>query len=146
MLRRPFLLFLLFCFYYPVYAQSPVCARLTPENREEENWKKIEPTLRLIQQNKIAQLADKVVYPLKRQKPLPAIRNKADFIRLYAILFDSLLIQRVADYHENGLGELDDAISFDPWFGDIWFDHQGNIITLNYSSAAEQTRKTKMIR
>ena len=54
-------------------------------------WKNIKATIHLIQQDRVASLAGRVVYPLIRENPLHDISNQREFAQAYKILFDSTL-------------------------------------------------------
>ena len=84
-------------------------------------------------------------FPLGREYPIPAVKNKADFIKRYDQIFDATLKKEIInsnpakDWAEMGwrgimLGQ-----------GDIWMDTTGKIITINYQSQAEKDLKNKLI-
>jgi len=106
--------------------------------------KNVGVTLRLIQQNKLQQLADRVVYPLKRPNPLPDIKNKTEFLNYYHLLLDTSTKKMAGNADINRLFELHNKYSIDDWRGMIWFDEKGNICQVNYSSPAEQRLKAQL--
>ncbi|SHL35068.1 hypothetical protein [Flavobacterium saccharophilum] len=84
-------------------------------------------------------------YPLGREYPIPAVKNKADFIKRYDQIFDATLKKEIIssnpakDWFEMGwrgimLGQ-----------GDIWMDTTGKVSTINYQSQAEKDLKNKLI-
>jgi len=86
-----------------------------------------------------------ISFPLGREYPIPAVKNKADFIKRYDQIFDATLKKEIInsnpakDWAEMGwrgimLGQ-----------GDIWMDTTGKIITINYQSQAEKDLKNKLI-
>jgi len=84
-------------------------------------------------------------FPLGREYPIPAVKNKADFIKRYDQIFDATLKKKIInlnpakDWAEMGwrgimLGQ-----------GDIWMDTTGKVITINYQSQVEKDLKNKLI-
>lgn len=90
-------------------------------------------------------LAGKVAYPLKREMPLPAIKNREEFIQRYNEVFDDSLIQMIArsspgkDWSEMGWR----GIMFQQ--GDIWLDDDGTLRSVNYQSFTERKRKAALL-
>ena len=62
--------------------------------------KRFRQIIQLIESDKANELAKLVAYPLKRENPLPDIKNASDFISYYRTLFDNsfknLLLSDVA--------------------------------------------------
>ncbi|TDP04209.1 hypothetical protein [Flavobacterium sp. 245] len=90
-------------------------------------------------------VASFISFPIGREYPIPAVKNKADFIKRYDQIFDANLKKEIInsnpakDWAEMGwrgimLGQ-----------GDIWMDTNGKIITINYQSQAEKDLKNKLI-
>lgn len=86
-----------------------------------------------------------ISFPLGRDYPIPAVKNKADFIKRYDQIFDNTLKNEIIksdpakDWSEVGwrgimLGS-----------GDIWIDTNGKLITINYQSQYEIDLKNKII-
>jgi len=86
-----------------------------------------------------------ISFPLKRDYPIPPVKNKADFLKRYDQIFDATLKNEIIksnpakDWSEVGwrgimLGS-----------GDIWIDTDGKIITINYQSQSEIDLKNKLI-
>lgn len=90
-------------------------------------------------------LANKVAYPLKRELPLPAIKNRTEFIQRYNEVFDDSLIQQISrskpdqDWSEVGWR----GIMFQQ--GDVWLDEDGRLISVNYQSFTESKRKAALL-
>ncbi|OXA79378.1 hypothetical protein SAMN05444397_105177 [Flavobacterium aquidurense] len=86
-----------------------------------------------------------ISFPLGREYPIPAVKNKADFIKRYDQIFDATLKSEIIksnpakDWTEMGYQGIMLAQ------GDIWMDTTGKIITINYQSQAEKDLKTKLI-
>jgi len=54
----------------------------------------------LIKNNNLEKLKSQISFPLKREYPLPDVRDEMDFIKCYAEIFDSNLITEIvkSDY------------------------------------------------
>lgn len=90
-------------------------------------------------------LADKVVYPLRRQYPLPAVNNKQEFLARYNEIIDDTLVNII--------------ISSDPakdWStvgwrgtmlnrGQVWLDDNGKVTGINYQTQKEAAKREAMI-
>jgi len=93
----------------------------------------------LIKENKVNELAAYINYPLKRDYPIPAIKNAGEFVNYYRKIFGNSLIEAL-----NNINNSKDEIIFEPGSsnygvhnGDIWFSEDGKIITINYQSEKE---------
>jgi uncharacterized glyoxalase superfamily protein PhnB len=105
--------------------------------------------LNLINQNKAAELAKFVNYPLQRPNPIPDIKNAKEFVAYYPNLFDAKFKKLVPKFNQkevfvkNGLyGMVGDV-----FHGEIWYDESG-IVSINYFSEKEMSLEkslTKMI-
>lgn len=105
--------------------------------------------LLLISQNKPAELARYVHYPLQRPNPIPDIKNQKEFVAYYPNLFDAKFKKLIPKFGQkevfvrNGLyGMVGDVFS-----GEIWYDETG-IVSINYFSDKEMALEkslTKMI-
>lgn len=98
-----------------------------------------------IKSNNKEGVATFISFPLGREYPIPAVKNKTDFIKRYDQIFDATLKKEIInsnsakDWSEVGwrgimLGQ-----------GDIWMDTTGKVITINYQSKAEIDLKNKLI-
>lgn len=105
-------------------------------------WNNIKATIALIRQNRVALLAGRVVYPLVRQNPLPDITNRKEFAFAYPMLIDSALRRALFRLKLADLFQHEGEWSYGE--GDVWFDSDGKIIAINYSSPAERRRKDSL--
>ena len=86
-----------------------------------------------------------ISFPLKREYPIPAVKNKADFIKRYDQIFDATLKNKIIksnaakDWSEMGWR----GIMLDQ--GDLWMDTDGKLIRVNYQSQYEKNLKNKLI-
>ncbi|WJS95740.1 hypothetical protein NYQ10_04625 [Flavobacterium johnsoniae] len=94
--------------------------------------------------NKTA-VSNRVQFPLKRDSPIPSVKNKADFMKRYNQIFDAVLIEKITksnpekDWSEMGWR----GIMLNQ--GDLWIDTNGKIISINYQSEAELKIKNELI-
>ncbi|TDW97556.1 hypothetical protein [Dinghuibacter silviterrae] len=105
-------------------------------------WKCITATIQLIQQDRVAALAGRVVYPLIRENPLPDVTTRKEFGQVYNRLFDSTLKRVLVGLKPSDLFEHEGNWSYGQ--GDVWFDPEGKIIAINYSSPSEQQQKDSL--
>lgn len=90
-------------------------------------------------------LAKKIVFPLRREYPLPPIKNKEDFFNRYNELFDNTLLKMIStssadrDWLKMGWRGimLRDGL--------VWLNEEGKLIAVNYQSKAESDRKSQLI-
>lgn len=136
---RSFQIIILLLFGNFVFAQNPKTGYIM--------GKKI---LTLISQNKPAELAKYVHYPLQRPNPIPDIKNAKEFVAYYPNLFDVKFKKLIPKFNQkevfvkNGLfGMVGDVFT-----GEIWFDETG-IVSINYFSDKEMALEkslSKMIK
>jgi hypothetical protein len=107
-----------------------------------EAWKNIKTTIQLVRQDRVAALARRVSYPLKRENPLPDIVSREEFGHAYNILFDSTLKRTLFGLKPLDLFEHQGDWSYGE--GNIWFNDDGKIVAINYSSPAERRRKDSL--
>ena len=90
-------------------------------------------------------ISKRIKYPLKRETPIPSVKNKADFIKRYNQIFDAVLIGKITksnpakDWSEMGWR----GIMLNE--GDLWVDTDGKITAINYQSKAEEQLKNSLI-
>jgi hypothetical protein len=101
-----YFLFVVFCF------NTSFCQDLKPEYK-----KIIETFINNVKTDNKEALGEMISYPLKREYPIPAINDKADFIKRYSEVFDQ---------------------------GNIWLDIDGKLIAVNYQSKFENDLKNRL--
>ena len=90
-------------------------------------------------------LSQKVAFPLRRPAPLPPIKNQQEFISHYDEIFDKELVDMIVtsnpakDWEQMGWRGimLQDGV--------VWLDEKGQLIAVNYQSAAEKKRQEALI-
>jgi len=90
-------------------------------------------------------LASQVAYPLKRELPLPAIKNRDEFIKRYSEVFDDSLVQQISrsrvDKDWQAMGWR--GIMFRS--GDVWLDEDGRLLSVNYQAFTESKQKAALL-
>ena len=93
--------------------------------------------------NRKSELANLVVYPIKRSNPLPDIKSKTEFINLFPSLFDKPFKNQLQKITEDDLIDRYDGCRL--FAGDIWINEEGRIIAINYQSASEKQRYNSIL-
>ncbi|KQW96290.1 hypothetical protein [Flavobacterium sp. Root420] len=118
---------------------------ISAQDLKQEYQKFVKSFISNVKSNNKEGVATFISFPLGREYPIPAVKNKADFIKRYDQIFDATLKKEIInsnpakDWSEMGwrgimLGQ-----------GDIWIDTTGKIITINYQSQVEKDLKNKLI-
>ena len=95
-------------------------------------------------QNK-EKLSSLISYPLKREYPIPDIKNKQEFLKRYNEIFDDSLIKIIVKYKPpKDLTKMRfvGSICLD---GEIWIDTEGKLFAINYHSKFEQRELKELI-
>jgi hypothetical protein len=99
-----------------------------------------------VKNNKKEAVANIIRYPLNRDSPIPAVKNKADFLKRYDQIFDADLKNEIIksnpakDWSQVGWR----GIMLNQ--GSIWIDEDGHLITINHQSKYEEDLKNKLIK
>jgi len=118
-------------------AQSSAELRLTRQGQ-------IDSLVTFIQNNQIAQLAQRVRYPLKRPNPVPDIQNAAEFIRYYPTLMDSNFRSSLIKQTYTPENTIERHGNIGLLNGKIWLDEEGWIISFNHHSPQELALQMKL--
>ena len=109
-----------------------------------EREQQLESLIKLIEDDRVVELADRMALPISRPNPIPDITSKQAFILYYPVLFDSTfkdkLSTTVFDHsntidHYTGLGLLN---------GRIWLNENGNVKSINHSSKKEKELREQL--
>jgi hypothetical protein len=102
--------------------------------------------IKLINQDKIDELADLIQFPISRKNPIPDILSKDEFKAYYSILIDSAFKKKLSSFNESVIFEHYDNYGLvgDKFSGDICINEKGKILSFNYSSKAEQKLQEKI--
>ncbi len=103
--------------------------------------KRFRQIIKLIESDNATELSKLISYPLKRENPLPDIKNSTDFISNYKLLFDSSFKNLLKQYNDSNIFEHNFSYGLvgGNFSGEIWIDENGEISAINYSSKEEQS-------
>jgi hypothetical protein len=85
--------------------------------------------IRLIESDNAKELSKLVAYPLKRENPLPDIKNSKDFISYYPSIFDNSLKNLLKQYNDSDIFEHNYSYGLvgGNFSGEIWINEDGKI-------------------
>lgn len=90
-------------------------------------------------------LAKKIVFPLKREYPLPPIKNKQEFLSRYNEVFDDSLVRSIVtsapDKDWLKMGWRGIMLHH----GQLWLNEEGKLIAVNYQSAVESKKRALLV-
>lgn len=115
------------------------------QDENQENQKAIADFIACVKTQDKEALSGKVAFPLRREYPLPPIRNKQEFLNRYNEVFDDTLINMIVtseparDWSKMGWRGLMLRN------GQLWLDENGKLIAINYQSAAERKRRVLLV-
>ncbi|RBQ05367.1 hypothetical protein [Pedobacter miscanthi] len=99
----------------------------------------------VVKSGNIEKLSSKIAYPLKRAYPIPAIKNKQEFIKRYKEIFDDNLTKKIV----NSKPDTDwDAVGWRGIMflnGELWLDTNGKLIAVNHQSRLEAKEQARLI-
>lgn len=112
-----------------------------------EQQKLVQNFIDCVKQKKKEKLATYISFPLKRDYPIPAIKNRQEFIRRYDEVFDENLVRIII----NSKPSVDwSAVGWRGimlFHGDVWLNYgDGKLIAVNYQSTYEKNKKEELIR
>ena len=90
-------------------------------------------------------IAAHIRYPLKRQYPLPGIKNEAEFINRFDEVFDDELVAVIGSSNINTDWDKVGWRGIMLYNGVMWVDTDGKVIAVNTQNATEQVRVEKLI-
>lgn len=105
---------------------------------EEDQHELVENFVELIKNHDLDKLKSQIIFPLRRDYPLPDIKNEIDFIKRFADIFDNTLIAEIvnSDYKNDWDSVGWRGVMFN--HGMLWLDYDGRIIAVNYQSKKEK--------
>lgn len=122
------------------------CSQLTfSQDLKPEYQKFVKSFIANVKSNNKEGVAAFFSFPLKRDYPIPSVKNKADFIKRYDQIFDAKLKNEIIksnpakDWSEVGWR----GIMLNQ--GTLWIDTDGKISSINYQSKTEKDLKNKLI-
>lgn len=112
---------------------------------KKEYQKFIQTFIDNVKGDKKEEIAKIISYPLNRESPIPAIKNKTEFVKRYSEIFDADLKKEILsskpdkDWSEMGWR----GIMLNQ--GTVWMDSDGKLTAINYQSKYEKDFKSKLI-
>lgn len=99
--------------------------------------------VKIVRENNAGKLSALVAYPLRRENPLPDIKNPKEFKARYSIIIDEAFRKKLEKYSDNCVFEHNYTYGLvgDAFAGDIWLNEQCKIVAINYLSAEESRLK-----
>lgn len=105
---------------------------------------KITRLISLFRQMNVKEISHVVNYPLKREYPIPDVKNEADFRKRFNQIFDKKIVAELTNSKPGQWSEVG-------WRGtmlnngDLWIDEDGKITAVNYQSNFEKNQKKELI-
>lgn len=117
---------------------------LIKEDSLEEKCNVVQEFIGVVKKSKV-EVANLIDYPLKREYPIPPIKNKQELLERYDEVFDDKLINMIVDSKpvEDWRAVGWRGIMLNQ--GVLWLDYDGNLVAVNYESDLEQNIKNKLI-
>jgi hypothetical protein len=129
-----FLIVLIFCSIF-----------VSGQDLKPEYQKLIKTFISNVKNDKKEAVAKMISYPFEREYPIPAIKNKAEFVKRYNEIFDTELKSEIIksnpakDWSQVGWR----GIMLNQ--GTVWIDEEGHLTAVNYQSKFELDLKNKII-
>ncbi len=120
-------------------------ATLKSQELSPKDQQYIRTLIQHVKANNKSQIGDMVAYPLTREIPIPAIRNKKELMTRFDEVFDTKLMKTIAQ------SDLKTDWSAMGWrgimllSGNVWLNYDGKIMAINYQSNLEKAKKAKLI-
>ena len=101
--------------------------------------------IKIINSNDRNKIADVIVYPLRREVPLPSLETKSQFLQHFDEVFDEQLLKAIAssniasDWANMGWR----GIMFRD--GILWLDDNGKITSINYLTEQAKSERARLI-
>lgn len=136
------LLFLITCFFS--------CSNKKIDKNDNPNFtidpqKSIQNFIKVIKKQDYKKLSELIVFPLKRENPLPDVGNKAAFLERYEDIFDEQLRQEIIQSDPNKDWSVVGSRGIMLNSGTLWLNPSGKLIAVNYQSEAEKEQKEALL-
>lgn len=114
------------------------------EKLDKTKTENIQKVIKLFQTKNIDGITKIVTYPLRREYPIPDVKNEADFKKRFNQIFDAKIINKISNSKIEQWSEVGwRGIMLDN--GYLWIDTDGRITALNYQSPFETNQKNTII-
>ncbi|WP_343691557.1 hypothetical protein [Chitinophaga sp.] len=128
-----------------VFLYASVTAFGQDNTNPNPNPKAVAAFIAIVKKQDKQAIADKVIYPFRRQYPLTSVNNKQEFLARYDEIFDDSLVHIIAnsdpgkDWTSGGWR----GISLKR--GQVWLDDNGRLIGINYQTKVEAAKRAALI-
>lgn len=131
-----------------IFSGFLVCAALlfSGQDLRPEQQRNIQLITDLFKKADRTQIANHIQYPLKRQTPVPDIKSKEEMLAHFDEVFDEEILAIIANSGADNWSAMGwRGIMLND--GLLWLDDSAKFIrAINYSSSAEQRKKSQLIR
>lgn len=110
-----------------------------------EHKKVITDFINYFKNNDREEIALLVSYPLKREYPIPEVKDREKFLRRFDEIFDSKLIAMIVISNPSKDWSAVGWRGIMLGNGSVWIDYDGTLIAVNYQSDAEVNKKAELI-
>ncbi len=114
------------------------------EKLDKTKSENIQKVITLFQTKNIDGISKIVNYPLRREYPIPEVKNETDFRKRFNQIFDAKIINQISNSKREQWSEVGwRGIMFND--GDVWINENGKIIAVNYQSDFENAQYKSLI-
>lgn len=110
-----------------------------------EHKKVIADFINYFKNNDREEIALLVSYPLKREYPIPGVKDREKFLIRFDEIFDSKLIAMIVNSNPSEDWSAMGWRGIMLGNGSVWIDYDGTLLAVNYQSAAEVKMKATLI-
>ncbi|MFB9078068.1 hypothetical protein ACFFLS_18925 [Flavobacterium procerum] len=118
---------------------------LYSQDLKPEYKKFIKTFIENVKNDRKEEVAKMIRYPLRRDTPIPPIKNKVEFIKRYNEIFDEELKKEIVNSDPAKNWEQVGWRGIMLNSGTIWFEEDGKLKTINHISKKEKVYKEKLI-
>jgi hypothetical protein len=104
----------------------------------------LENLVSLVKDDRVLELSEKIIYPIRRPNPIPDVKNKEEFLQYYPNLFDSAFKSKFINAKFETYNTTDSYLGFGILGGEIWLDDKGNILEFYHQSPQEISIQEKL--
>jgi hypothetical protein len=105
----------------------------------------VDSLIKWVENKNVEKIADKVIYPLDREYPLPDIQNSKEFISYYDTIFDDSIKSIITSATSNSNWTNMKAKGVKLNSGILWFSHNIYFSVINYYSKTELIKREKLL-
>jgi hypothetical protein len=115
------------------------------EKLDDDKQSFVRNVIKLFQNRNIDSISNVIIYPLRREYPIPSVKNKEEFKKRFNEIFDKSLLEKIANSKVEQRQEVGwRGIMLN--FGILWIEsYEGKIIAINYQSDFEKKQIQTLI-